>query len=73
MNVAKRVEYPGKVLAKVIRVDGEKINVKLITLNFKRYILYLGTQPKHEGGCGLQALRCKFWLKEKACVGPGIM
>lgn len=51
MNVAKRVEYPGKVLAKVIRVDGEKINVKLITLNFKRYILYLGTQPKHEGGC----------------------
>lgn len=47
--MAKRVECPGKVLAKAIRIDGGKINVKLITLNFKRYILYLGTQPKHEG------------------------
>lgn len=47
--MAQRVEYPGKVLAKAIRIDGEKIIVKLITLNFKRYILYLGTQPKHEG------------------------
>lgn len=44
-----RVGYLGKVFAKAIRIDGEKINVKLITLNFKRYILYLGTQPKHEG------------------------
>lgn len=47
--MAKRVEYPGKILAKVIRLDGEKINVKFITLNFKRYILYLGTQPEHKG------------------------
>lgn len=47
--MARRVEYSRRILAKVIRVDGEKINVKLITLNFKRYILYLGTQPKHQG------------------------
>lgn len=54
----KRVKYPGKLLAKVIRIEGEKMNVKLIGINFKRCIRYMGTLSMRVGvNCKLSSVR----------------